>query len=508
MSLTNLFSKLMTTITLPPDHSCLDSGCNGSQMKGLSATCTKCLNPTFFQCMAGKKEIQLLYSMILSMDESNEGKKLGVLSELLSSESVFAFVCPKCLASKAGDLDAFHSAHQDEVKKLTARLDAQSKKLTKANKTNKELREQVKEFTDRANALNSSINAASIGDVHEGEEAFEDANNAGTNELSVIDATQGVSQPVVVNNNTSATTIDLRTENTVVVSNESQSSALLRPPPNKVQLPSAQSQPNSGRIFNIHLSKFVTTTETEHVVQHIMENSTLNASQFTVTALRRPGRRQSFLSFKISTASESVFNAILSPDLWLPNFSAKPFVQKNNRIQETTANVNATVKQSKNAPNTLGRQPLRQPQQQNSPSRRTQKQGKPVEGQQSSGGQNKPASGRARIPQRDQQRQHQNHSSQSIKKSSRSATVSNRSNDNKKKPGNGSNVSNSSPPNLTFQPSMTPIMPRGQQQPSLPAGNFWQQPPVYPFQPMGGFQPMMYPYWHMQHWRQPQPCMT
>lgn len=97
-------------------------------------------------------------------------------------------------------------------------------------------------------------------------------------------------------------------------------------PPNKNDL--SQSD-NSGKVQQIYVGEFLTHVQSDEIVTHILQKTDISdSSLFVVEKLVGPRediKRKTFVSFKITTINDDVFNAINNNELWGPNQSARAF---------------------------------------------------------------------------------------------------------------------------------------------------------------------------------------
>lgn len=98
--------------------------------------------------------------------------------------------------------------------------------------------------------------------------------------------------------------------------------------------------------YTIHVSKFMPDETERNIVDYILQRSSIkDPNLFTVTKLfgKRPRPDQSkFVSFKITANGRSVYDCLMSPELW-PNVTVRRFVQDG-----TTINRPADTKSKRN----------------------------------------------------------------------------------------------------------------------------------------------------------------
>ena len=112
---------------------------------------------------------------------------------------------------------------------------------------------------------------------------------------------------------------------------------------NELEPPIEKNKPKPSRsVHEIYVSKFKNDTTTEKIIQHVITKSTVkNRDLFSVELLAKPNgnvQKLSYVSFKITTCSETVYEAILKEEIWAPNFTAAPFSKQ--KLQSKNANEN------------------------------------------------------------------------------------------------------------------------------------------------------------------------
>lgn len=115
---------------------------------------------------------------------------------------------------------------------------------------------------------------------------------------------------------------------------------------NELEPPVEKSKPKQVRsIHEIYVSKFKNDTTPEKIIEHVINKSTIkNRELFSVELLVRPGEnvnKLSYVSFKITTCSESTYDAILKEDVWAPKFEAVPFSNQKSQIKSSKHDKNS-----------------------------------------------------------------------------------------------------------------------------------------------------------------------
>lgn len=96
------------------------------------------------------------------------------------------------------------------------------------------------------------------------------------------------------------------------------------------------SNKNQKGIFEIHVSKFRNSTTSEQIVNHVLSRTPIDSPElFSVELLigaKDIVERKSYISFKISTCSAKVYEAIMNEEVWAPNFIARDYSKSNDYV--------------------------------------------------------------------------------------------------------------------------------------------------------------------------------
>lgn len=109
---------------------------------------------------------------------------------------------------------------------------------------------------------------------------------------------------------------------------------------NELEPPEEKIVPKPFRsIYQIYVSKFKNNTTTEKIINHVITKSSCkNRDSFSVELMVGPKEnvhKLSYVSFKITTCSENVYEAILKEEVWAPSFTATPFSPQNHHTKNT-----------------------------------------------------------------------------------------------------------------------------------------------------------------------------
>lgn len=89
---------------------------------------------------------------------------------------------------------------------------------------------------------------------------------------------------------------------------------------------------NDAKTFDIHVSPFDTDITSDEIVAHILNKTDIqDANLFIVEKLvgkREEIQRKTFVSFKISTSHQNIFNTLMNKSVWGPNQSPRLFDDK------------------------------------------------------------------------------------------------------------------------------------------------------------------------------------
>lgn len=111
-----------------------------------------------------------------------------------------------------------------------------------------------------------------------------------------------------------------------IATDNNQSSNELQPPVEKIKPKVSRS------IYQIYVSKFKNDTTPDKIIKHVITKSLVKDQDlFSVEMLVKPKekvQKLSYVSFKITTCSENVYDAIMNEEIWAPNFTAAPFMDQ------------------------------------------------------------------------------------------------------------------------------------------------------------------------------------
>lgn len=97
--------------------------------------------------------------------------------------------------------------------------------------------------------------------------------------------------------------------------------------------PEEKSKPKPSRsIYELFVSKFKNDTTVDKIIQHVINKTEIKDPElFSVEMLVKANgnvQKLSYVSFKITTCSEKVYEAIMNDGVWAPNFTAVPFIDQ------------------------------------------------------------------------------------------------------------------------------------------------------------------------------------
>lgn len=106
----------------------------------------------------------------------------------------------------------------------------------------------------------------------------------------------------------------------------------LMPPPPPPPPPMETVSVNAKRgVYEIHVSRFCTDRTENNIVQHIIDNTGLTSSQFSVIKLM-PAKQRNYVSFKIVMLEQGVYEKLIDPDLW-PGYTARDFMPEGRKYE-------------------------------------------------------------------------------------------------------------------------------------------------------------------------------
>lgn len=125
----NILNKSLTSIFAPTtrsnkmssaEHKCLDNGCVGSKFAGCNIKCSRCLSPTFIECISDRTEIIILLKLMNVVADVTPSQSISTENMAkMNNESVIEFVCASCKAE---------GSFLDQKKKLNDKIKSLQKK--------------------------------------------------------------------------------------------------------------------------------------------------------------------------------------------------------------------------------------------------------------------------------------------------------------------------------------------------------------------------------------------
>lgn len=402
-TISDIFNLSITIESMMEAHSCHEEKCTGPKYGGLNITCGMCLFPCYYDCLSTRDEFKhLMKHMKIETIEDNDQKKLNEahvkIKSLFGINSIFEFICPSCKGTLNNttiydmkkkleqNYDELQSEY-DELKKENRTMKTQNTKITneltkiKAKLYDEGVQMKSQQLGTNTNEYESelAIMRSQIDQKNREMESFSD-------ELKTILATQQscLEKFKLESENAIKGSVDLLNKLSSCISNsevrveEIDDDVVIKVPSqvNQVQnldpgfhgenlrqknvkKPHPFNKPSTSRwnsdqsnvkkseyhteLYEIHISPFELSVDSEQIIQHILTNTKIGARSFSVQRLGGYGLGRSFISFKVSTLDREANNAILSEELWTPNQIARPFknsTPKRNRSYDNDNNGN------------------------------------------------------------------------------------------------------------------------------------------------------------------------
>lgn len=360
-------------------HNCIDQQCDGANHGGIKISCSWCQQTTFLSCLLHCDEFKCLVNSLVpkaNTDSLTQSQCVSVkqpLETLLQSESCIDFVCFECKSlSTFKDIEKAHEDRLINEKKIssgtsasivmlkqqhTAAIETLSQQLTLANAKIDELKASAN-INTRNNCDDIINKRASFDSLLSDLISASQNQKKNLQQLSraIHEALTPLNAHTIDLTNTSSFTSDDKHTNAPpdlssklpreqnksrasnlphIVENKPPTNLDLRPPSSK---DAAEASSSSDNVFDIYVSKFETDVECEGISNHIIRELKIKNDDFTVTKLVNDrilkSENFSYVSFKVSTNDQNIYNHILNDKLWAPDFSAVPFNKKSSRKRD------------------------------------------------------------------------------------------------------------------------------------------------------------------------------
>lgn len=90
---------------------------------------------------------------------------------------------------------------------------------------------------------------------------------------------------------------------------------------------------DTKEVYCLLVSKFNTSVTQQAVINHIVNNTGLDANLFKLTEMKSNNESEGskiYVSYKVTTLQEGVYNAIRDESLWAPDFTVRDFYNERN----------------------------------------------------------------------------------------------------------------------------------------------------------------------------------
>lgn len=329
---------------MPANHNCNDSGCDGSNCFGLNITCTRCLTPSFFECIANRPEIKKILAL-LGVNSATSQQLNGIttaLSTMFGTESVFEFTCVNCKVK--GSYNDLEMNYESKITDLTNKNKETSKQVTKIKKEKaavdtevKNLKDEVKKLKDEVQRLEAIVQSGAVNNS--------EYTNVKTQIASLKDIAAQWSMQIQSQNeqyskflsaiehidtdmNAPAHTQAEKTRMPIETSNMgANGNSRLKLPAQKQK--QQQKQAIDRSIYEMYISKFDVSVTEKDIIEHIMEQTTIAMPD--LFKVQKLNHKNGFNAFKVSTFQKQYYDEIMNENIWSGGFTAKDY-----EVQQTS----------------------------------------------------------------------------------------------------------------------------------------------------------------------------
>lgn len=367
---------IKTIIKMSNHHCCEKDKCSGTRFGGMYVRCGICCKRSFIECIyngSGVNDLLLALNIITISGEINYNAGIQKqLKTIFGEKSVFQFTCLMCINSV--------KEQNIKVKQLESRVNVLTNLSEKKSEAIKQLKDEIANKVDRMNDTNSSTRLTSILD---GQQIMHEKFVTSIDKLKqeLIDYNVKFTESVLSIQSNCSPEDDVNlippvqsdnAHNNVV--NESKlrppqfsmndpidlchndgngdEMPMLRPPRTLKKRSSAKPINTSG-VFEIFISKFDISVKCEDIIKYIiLKTSLVSDDLFTVESLvpSKILKKKPYISFKITTLKQNVFNMIIDESIWSPDFTAKVYVHESTKHAPKLDKVNQkqSIVQQKN----------------------------------------------------------------------------------------------------------------------------------------------------------------
>lgn len=162
ISINSFLSGTNKSNEMDSTHVCAEKNCTGKSFYGLNLTCSRCLQPKFFDCISELPEIKSIlaaFQITNDLDSTTGARRNDRIKSVFYGESVFEFVCPLCKST-----DSFVGMKT----KLDKRIETLEKKNKSVNTTLKQSQDEVKSLNSLLKKTKEELEALKLTPRSEG----------------------------------------------------------------------------------------------------------------------------------------------------------------------------------------------------------------------------------------------------------------------------------------------------------------------------------------------------
>ena len=288
---------MSTTTHSLVSHSCDANYCTGQNFNGLHVKCSQCGSKTFFECIKsrnGVDELLKLLNVITSENDTslnNTHSAQKSINSIFDHNSFFAIRCDNCRAS----------TNNNEIKRLNTELNEERKKYN----------ELCVKLSHLASSVNSTSNTTST--------AIDTSNIPPANNETSNTTQKLVDTDVIQQDNH---------DNGIRVSDQARAQGTDRKNENTVVLPIR----DENGLYPIFVKTTNKLVKTDGLTKLISQRAGIDPSAFKVLHLTK-NQRRSYVSFKVITLNDQVFEKIVNKENWSEGYSVRAFDSRDSQLK-------------------------------------------------------------------------------------------------------------------------------------------------------------------------------
>lgn len=327
--------------------------------------CMRCKNRIQCEKLKNKKEYVQLISLMKNNSINTPSRTQLKLKTLFHEESIFEFVCVNCKAGGnpvdkinklKNEIEIVTHSSQAYTNEINILRDKNANMETEIQQLKQMLLDKEKELTENQNIDQMEIdeieeNEAGAGEHEPEHDIFKKINkmiNIKFNKINEhiaimngdiearikieFDKIQAIFKDLNKNNNMESDRERKKTTNTkenTTNTPKTRETNRGKETTDKLKPPVINNRENNREIYEIHLSKFHTSTNETDIETHIMEKTKIKYPHtFKITTLRSKNdeKNEKYITFKVTTLNREVYEQIMNEKIWKPDFEARDFI--------------------------------------------------------------------------------------------------------------------------------------------------------------------------------------